>query len=390
MGSFSVACTASGISITSGQKAVFIPLLPTGEFGDSKGMIKMPPMHMLVTNSGVMSLYQPFSLPIFGTYNDYGSLEDIERTPTVVSIERYFNISIDEFMEVATRNWCEDNSEDMTGIKNRSVIKKLSGCFINRDLYDSMSKIEGHADRNYQDFLKGASIGKITLTALGFKQVEDNDNKRYTQTWIMEGETEVKVCSDGNWSSHIIIDGKSIDGLYHLDKFIKEWNKHSKVKIDISKFEGLSKYHFVYDDMKNTLERTLSNDIEITELSELSGDPGFTSEQQERLDDLKWERKRESFNMHRLDHRLPLSNWDTSFSKLYDGMIRTDQGGLKKEFIDYFAFYHKMWANNRILTPMYSGPQCGDVTSQLIHAKKIVEILEGQVDPERESDDEDH
>ena len=49
------------------------------------------------------SVISPYCLPIYGKYNDYGALEDIERTPIVEFIETLFNWDIDRILEQISR-----------------------------------------------------------------------------------------------------------------------------------------------------------------------------------------------------------------------------------------------------------------------------------------------
>jgi hypothetical protein len=44
--------------------------------------------------------FTPIALPIFGKYNDYGSIEDIERDANVESIEKYFGLDIEKIIDL--------------------------------------------------------------------------------------------------------------------------------------------------------------------------------------------------------------------------------------------------------------------------------------------------
>ena len=44
--------------------------------------------------------FTPIALPIFGKYNDYGSIEDIERDANVESIEKYFGLEIEKIIDL--------------------------------------------------------------------------------------------------------------------------------------------------------------------------------------------------------------------------------------------------------------------------------------------------
>jgi hypothetical protein len=109
MGSFNVSCSMSSISIGCGTKVAFIPLLPSemgitigrkyNKYNLSPGVVFLPPSANWVSNEGAFQFYKPFSLPIFGEYNDYGGIENVEDNITAKVIKEYFGITIEEFVD---------------------------------------------------------------------------------------------------------------------------------------------------------------------------------------------------------------------------------------------------------------------------------------------------
>jgi len=97
MGSFNVACSASNLSISSGTKIAFIILEPSRGYKIKDG--KIPSLSMFTYND---DLYTPVSLPIFGEYDDYGSITDIVRDGNVEAIESYFGIDIYDVINLLT------------------------------------------------------------------------------------------------------------------------------------------------------------------------------------------------------------------------------------------------------------------------------------------------
>ncbi len=357
MGSFSVACTGSGISITSGDKSAFIPLFPKpGGYKPNQSIkeVILKPMSMIVSSDGASSLYDPFSLPIFGEYNDYGSLENIERNSTVEEIERFFNITIDQFMEVVTRNWCEDKTKKLKNLNNKEILQSMSGCFINKEVFDFLATSDD-SEEGYFSFLKGANVNTETLKALKFLQFDDlqDPNERYKQVWKMVGDFKNTVYSDGEYS-----DINKTSCLYHPNEFIKEWNKVSNVKINTSEFENLSKYDLVYD---GVVEKFIEEENE-------DPDPRV--------------RFARSFaklaSMDNIKYKLPIPSWESSFKRLYKDRMMTKDQSLKKEFMNFFQVQSNMFSNNKIFMPMFSGPQCGDAIAQLKLAQTVVKILKKQ------------
>src|SRR3972149_3887048 len=77
MGSWSVNCGISNIAITSGNKCVILPLKKNGREERQ---------------------WQPATLPIFGTYNDYGGNEDNQVDKNTIPIEEHFGVGIEDFV----------------------------------------------------------------------------------------------------------------------------------------------------------------------------------------------------------------------------------------------------------------------------------------------------
>lgn len=95
MGCFNVVCSISNLSLNQGTKVGFIPLLPNA-YGK---------VHQVAPSSSLIypnCYFNPFSLPIFGEYNDYGSLENIEENDNTKTIEAFFGISIEQFVAILT------------------------------------------------------------------------------------------------------------------------------------------------------------------------------------------------------------------------------------------------------------------------------------------------
>lgn len=105
MGSFNVLCGLTKLSIHSGDKCVLIPLIFSKEWDDNKGEMcynKTKTLHPTSMYLDPFSIWEPAFFPIMGTYNDYGSLEDIEKDENTEVIERKFGISIERFANLIT------------------------------------------------------------------------------------------------------------------------------------------------------------------------------------------------------------------------------------------------------------------------------------------------
>jgi len=183
MGSWSVYCGISQIAITSGHKCVLLPLNP------QKYQHYTYQTHL------------PATLPIFGTYDDYGGLEDIEKDANTKLIEEHFKCSIEDFCQFFTRGCIRDDEDDFP--KQLKEVKEMENwqfMFIDRQVYDFMTS---HVDKNTKgdhDFGR-----KEILTLLGFEFVREDvtkkgnkcyDPTRYKYIWKY-GEKEFQ--SDGSY-----------------------------------------------------------------------------------------------------------------------------------------------------------------------------------------------
>lgn len=150
MGCFDVSCGVSNMTIRSGDEAYLLLLIPNSMELDRNDKLSsnvlLKPTKNYVSNDGTTGLYRPFCLPIKGKYNDYGGLENIKRDWTVKKLEEYFNISIQQILDIIG--------------SNRDIWDSNSGCLA-----------------AYGDGLKIGynKLNKEWLKAAGFFQKEGND-----------------------------------------------------------------------------------------------------------------------------------------------------------------------------------------------------------------------
>ena len=202
MGSWSVYCGISNIAITSGNKCVLLPLKKT-EAGEYLPLL-------------------PSTLPIFGTYDDYGGLEDIEEDDNTKLIEEHFNCSIHDFCQRFTRG-CIDSGDVEEHLMKNEEIKNWKFMFIDRQVYDFLITTK-KSDGGNLDFGK-----KEILTLLGFKYNGINnentcfDPKRFNKEWEYQDQL---FYSDGTW-----LHTSTGEAIYYFND--TTWSKVLKSYIDI-------------------------------------------------------------------------------------------------------------------------------------------------------------
>ena len=70
--------------------------------------------------------FNPLALPIMGTYNDYGGVEDIEENSNTKAIEKFFGIKIQALVDAA-----QNTSQDVIDLAKLSQTTKAEKCTVN-------------------------------------------------------------------------------------------------------------------------------------------------------------------------------------------------------------------------------------------------------------------
>lgn len=194
MGSWSVNCGISNIAITSGNKCILLPLKKN-------------------KNSETRE-WQPATLPIFGEYNDYGGIEEIEKDDNTSFIEEHFGVTIEEFCEFLVDGKFTYDRSEVKGIRKKinkvDEIEKMRFMWIDRQVYDFMIINNDEYHKGFNDYGTPEM-----LKLLGFEFIEKSstfknyDPNRFNQLWK---KGDVEVFSD---NSTIL---KNDQYIYHFGK----------------------------------------------------------------------------------------------------------------------------------------------------------------------------
>lgn len=176
MGHSSIYCAISKLPITSGNM-VMIPIVKTNQREGSR--------------------YGFAGFPIFGTYNTYSSMEQIERTPYVIELEEYFELSIDEI--VKTIMWANTwHKIDTKGNPKLEELSNLDYFPIDREVWDKL--VMGFEfDKYDKPIMHKPSVMKY----LGFTETKIGKTLEFTHpnskhTFISGWEGELKIKDGGN------------------------------------------------------------------------------------------------------------------------------------------------------------------------------------------------
>lgn len=325
MGSWSVYCGISNISITDGQECVLLPLKKN-------------------KNSFSYMPYIPATMPIFGKYNDYGGIESIEENENTKLISEHFNMTIEQF--------CENILEEDNTIENKEC-EKWKFMFIDRKIYDFLSNHNGdkYGDHDYgnPEFLKYIGAEYIGI---------DKSINRYNQAWNING---VKFDGDGTWLQS---NGKPI---YNYDPSIL-LNVLPDDKKDIIKLQ------------KNRLWKIFTKEYQADNMFWIIGIDGshyrhvkFLSEIEDKLDDETYAKIFPDKIRHQKEELLEIKD-------KYIDMFDT--------FGDYFAdliiIRKNLHAFSQCFNPYihYLTPQCGEFAQHQQILEKFAEINKSYINSE--------
>ena len=352
MGCFNVSCGISGISMYAAD-AVIIPLVP------AKYAPKNLSGAMIVSNDGERVMFEPYTLPIFGSLDTYGRLEHIERDANVECIEKFFEEDINTFVN---RIWNDG---------------ELSGMFVHREIWNALST-ECISDYGISDWSIW-DYGDLTLHVcelLGFIKGETDEKRERYQT-IMTHPDYPEIClwSDGRWIRVEVNGQPNENHAYDVKSLVALMEKETgRDFTDDKKSELMNTAYWAvrFDedvvDLKNAKKRHdsyLEMAKQLGERSEVAQNKFLF------LDD---------FNSLMLGHRID-HNGRQRFLDIYSH--RFDD--IKTAFVALRIFSHNMFATNHIFMPSFNGYQYGNPYAERMLHQKALKIIESIVaDSERQ------
>ena len=412
MGSFNVACSISNVSIGCGEKVAFIPLC-INKYMQKQDRLPVPE-HMLIYPHALLN---PFCLPIFGEYDDYGSIENIKEDANTKAIEEYIGMSIKAFLNCCGCNRAPDNN-----------FSNIFNYFASEEVKEAVS--------SYKIMFGGKFLETIGFKRLNIAGEAWYDYKHKDFPYLIKLIAGYDMQIGQPWGHRILgigfemynSDGEIVHTCSHYDpqgdlpKMYHQFtgyhiyiDKKYQSKISLLKnMSGMFVHGDIWDYMcKIAGEHTYDGTTHAEEFEKLrqrlfdyaNGKPQYievtagTVEEQRKHHNLMCKllvsKRDEKFvalepgtksKVKRHSREDPLSTFSGKghFRRFYDNWAYFEalyrdgiqDGGLKESFVKYFNFYWEMYSSNRFFFPGMNGEQCGNTRVSLRLAKATVKLLE--------------
>jgi len=357
MGHFSYSCQLSGLPIVDYTKCVLLPIFPKKDWGydcSQKNMSKYG-LSNLCSNDGPNMYFDELFFPIFGEYDNYGRLVNIEKDDNTKVLEEFFGLSIEDISKVLTdsrkdefdkenNDYCESAKILNKDNKKHMMLLKTSATWFHREVYEKLAK------NDYHDSWCDLGVGNHgILTTLGFECIRiDKQNPRYN---ILYKKDNLEVYSDGNYLN---VPGESI---YNLKSFKKYCLKNG-VDIDITKISG-GLYSQLYDLILPHIKTVADFTKESKLVHMLFGDEyKVHASSYDFFESMKAHLSEEEIQ------KIQKKNDDENLNNLiifYFLKIKENGGQfLRKNIIDWFNVKQFYYPSGKFLYPIGSSPQDGD------------------------------
>lgn len=178
MGSFNTTCMVTGIEIDGRGETLYLPF----KMNHDNFKLNLKLQYEGKAQSfweGGETLFTPYLLPIKGTYDTYGRLEDIVETENTKAIEKHYGLDIESFMDVIS---CSREFG--------STLSSLTKAFLPADVF---SVIDNYSSTFEQE-----------LDALGFRVVTFYDGEGKTTHFYKHPKCSFDVILDEDCTSNYL------------------------------------------------------------------------------------------------------------------------------------------------------------------------------------------
>ncbi len=425
MGSFSYTCQLSGLPITAGDRCLILPIIPKDHWGydsSQKSLTKFG-QGSLVSNDGANLYFDELCFPIFGTYNDYGGLEDIEKDDNTKVLEHYFGLPIEKIVDCILDgrkdSWFVDDDQfkfsaltdtiDLTKNKNQILLVRASATWLRADLYEKLANTT--LGKDHYDKIDLGVHG--LLKSIGFELINEHKENNKTRYYKEYKKGNVTVYSDGNWLSDK--KGESNNMNVYTLRVLKKWCNERGEDIDITPFNNSTYYSQVYDCILPNIDKLKGGDRWNSErvFRMLFGDEykinrlfaeeidfkKIIKELKEKNPE-RYEEVKDLFDEEDEDEN-PTDSKDVKpteyLPQVYFDFIKKEGSPfLRKNIIEWFKVKKYYYTTGRFLYPIGTSPQDGDIDSYNILVSAAKEcamseieqrVLDGYYEEELEEED---
>ena len=366
MGSYNVMCSLSRISIGAGDRILFIPAVKDHIIkrpGDDD-FLHMPPTACLST-SGSWGLC-PVTIPIRGTYDDYGDVSIDENQEHSQLVEDALGVSLESVVNYATD---VHDHEEHNEILKKLFPEGLYGIFILEEVYDKAIRYM----RKHNNFNKNGSLTDYALRDLGFKLKETLDRTveaRYHDVYIHPKVQKYAVLSDGDWVQFAKISKGSKSGYKHINAALY-WPSQLTTLIEVVAGKHIGK--FEWDETlaeRMSLEKICFRMKERYEFKLKLAEEGATTKAA-----IRHVTAGTRFDVREIWHG---HNTGVITSIYTPVMVRMEHDYLTR-IAEYMALRSYMYSAGALFLPTMTGPQCGEHEVSCDLALTIAEITRRKI-----------
>lgn len=426
MGCFNVSCGISKMSIGLDDEVYVIPLYKSAYAQNLSRKM------MILSQE---EIFAPLCFPIKGTYDEYGSIENIEKNKNTKIIENYFKLKIEDFINIICDSRGNDlydsyckiheilfNKKDLKYLKKDVSLNdffKHFGFKENNKTYERDNIIfdisEGETNKYVKliynneetkifcDYGLNDSSFKYSILSifsektnnyLGVKKGYENIVKILLNTYIMFVKAEIyeymcektlgnkkrKMLYDCNISESILkklnFKEKELGSGEYIYDEIKDLSIKLSYPKNIIKIENKTYKVETILDLVNFIEKEYNKKLNLKNIEEIE----FKVECL--LDLVKNKGKYNDFCLSNLIKRdismIIFEEWKYFYEIYLDKYENILE--IKKEICDYNYFHENMFLTNNMFFPSFAGPQNGDIKAEKDLNKKITELIEKRLE----------
>jgi hypothetical protein len=377
MGSYTHNCKLTGVPITAGEPIALVMLHPNKSLYEySEESLRNYGTTYYCSNEGPRFKFTPFAFPIFGKYNDYGSMEDIVRDDNVELLEEHYGLTIEQIVRIVTSGRKGDGYD-----QSLNVIKEP---FELPDDMESNEKWFEYYQRTQNDPMPFGNGKYPTSTTTEYRSYRDGklvkvskeeydadykliheQYKRY-QDWCKENPDPSDDYGNPKYKEEYT-ELLAVSGMWIHGKVYEELTKDAKNTFTDKEEEALKKFVPVNSRKRPELPENIDG-MSPEELSKL------LNEQFAILDSFRMEN---DYDLSRVRHKFlhTRHQYTSPFTDLYMEMAKVENM-FKKEANAFAIFEHYMFCLGRYHEVCGTAPQCGEfeqVMKVLDVAKSVIQ-----------------